>query len=210
MTHLLLLLLLALSRIVLSSSRVLTFLHEISSTTSSLTPLFMALSLTAMTTEDMLFGKFKIPANHVFYRSPMSAAFVNLRPIVPGHVLVVSNRVVPRISELYDDEYVDLWKSVRLVQAMLTKHYNATAFNVAVQDGTSAGQSVPHVHVHILPRIEGDFARNDDIYDELQDWAPRIGDSDRKLKLEVPEDEYRTDRTPEQMADEAAIYKMLL
>lgn len=140
----------------------------------------------------------------------MSAAFVNLRPIVPGHVLVVSNRVVPRISELYDDEYADLWKSVRLVQAMLTKHYNATAFNVAVQDGRSAGQSVPHVHVHILPRIEGDFARNDDVYDELQDWAPRIGDSDRTPKLEVPEDEYRTDRTPEQMADEAAIYKMLL
>ena len=123
---------------------------------------------------------------------------------------MVSNRVVPRISELYDDEYADLWKSVRLVQAMLTKHYNATAFNVAVQDGRSAGQSVPHVHVHILPRIEGDFARNDDVYDELQDWAPRIGDSDRTPKLEVPEDEYRTDRTPEQMADEAAIYKMLL
>jgi diadenosine tetraphosphate (Ap4A) HIT family hydrolase len=35
------------------------------------------------------------------------------------------------------------------------------------QDGPAAGQTVPHVHVHVLPRRAGDFARNDDVYDEL-------------------------------------------
>jgi bis(5'-adenosyl)-triphosphatase len=163
-----------------------------------------------MTTEHMLFGKFKIPLSHVFYRSPLSSAFVNLRPIVPGHVLVISNRVVPRIAELSDDEYADLWRTVRVVQGALTKQYNATAFNIAIQDGRTAGQSVPHVHVHILPRTEGDFARNDDVYDELQEWAPRQEMSERKPKLEVPDDEERKDRTPEQMEDEAAIYQSLL
>lgn len=163
-----------------------------------------------MKTEDMLFGKFLIPAEHVFYRSSLSAAFVNLRPIVPGHVLVVSNRVVPRIGDLSDDEYADLWKSVRVVQELLAKHYHATAFNVAVQDGKEAGQSVPHVHVHILPRTEGDFARNDDVYDELQDWAPRKDITSEKTKLVVPQDGDRKDRTPDQMEEEASIYRSLL
>lgn len=160
--------------------------------------------------DDMHFGKFLISSSHVFYRSPLSAAFVNLRPIVPGHVLVVPKRIVARMEDLMNDEYVDMWQSVRTVQNMLKKHYEATGFNVAVQDGKSAGQSVPHVHVHILPRIEGDFERNDDVYDELQDWAPRKELSQSKPTLDVPDDEDRKDRTVEQMAEEAAIYKSLL
>lgn len=36
-----------------------------------------------------------------------------------------------------------------------------------VQDGPAAGQTVPHVHIHVLPRRPGDFEKNDDIYDEL-------------------------------------------
>ena len=38
---------------------------------------------------------------------------------------------------------------------------------ISIQDGPSAGQTVPHVHVHILPRSSGDFENNDDIYNEL-------------------------------------------
>ena len=163
-----------------------------------------------ITDDSMHFGKFVISSSHVFYRSPLSAAFVNLRPIVPGHVLVVPQRIVARIEELTNDEYIDLWQSARDVQRMLKKHYQATGFNVAVQDGRVAGQSVPHVHVHILPRTEGDFARNDDVYDELQAWAPRTELSQNKPALDVPEDLDRKDRTVEQMAEEAAIYRGLL
>ena len=101
---------------------------------------------------DMRFGKFLIPTNSIFFRGKKSAAFVNLRPIVPGHVLVMPERIVPTMDELTEEEYVDMWKSVRIVQSALRHKYDATAFNVAVQDGRAAGQSVPHVHVHILPR----------------------------------------------------------
>jgi bis(5'-adenosyl)-triphosphatase len=160
--------------------------------------------------QDMHFGKFVIASSHVFYRSPLSAAFVNLRPIVPGHVLVVPQRIIVRTEDLTAEEYHDMWESVRVVQNMLKKQYHATAFNVAVQDGRAAGQSVPHVHVHILPRVEGDFERNDDVYDELQAWAPRHELSRNKPTLDVPEDEDRKDRTSEQMVEEAAVYRSLL
>jgi bis(5'-adenosyl)-triphosphatase len=164
-----------------------------------------------MTAADtMLFGRFKILANQIFHKTEHSFALVNLRPLVPGHVLVVSNRIAPLMDDLHDHEYDDLWKTVRKVQRVLKTKYNCDAFNVAVQDGESAGQSVPHVHIHILPRYRGDLERNDDIYDQLEMWAPREEDSQKKKRLEVPDDSERKDRTMEEMAEEASIYKALM
>ena len=159
---------------------------------------------------DVMFGRFKILANQIFHRTEHSFALVNLRPLVKGHVLVVSNRIAPLLSDLHDHEYDDLWRTVRKVQQALKKQYNCDAFNVAVQDGQSAGQSVPHVHVHILPRYNGDLERNDDIYDQLEMWAPREEDSQKKKRLEVPDDDERKDRTIEEMAEEAKIYQALM
>lgn len=159
---------------------------------------------------DMRFGKFIIPKASIFARTSLSAAFVNLRPIVPGHVLIMPQRIAPLMAELTTEEYTDMWLLVRKVQAMLKQHYGATAFNVAVQDGKAAGQSVPHVHVHILPRKAGDFQRNDDIYEALEEWAPRGDMVKERTIIDVPEDEDRPDRTAQMMADEAAIYQRLM
>ena len=162
-------------------------------------------------TPQQLFGRFIISPDQIFYTSSHSFAMVNLRPIVPGHVLICSTRVIPLLSELNDDEYDDLWKTVRVVQRVLKVKYNCDAFNVAVQDGTHAGQSVPHVHVHILPRFSGDLERNDDIYDELEAWAPRDEKKSSGMsKFDVPEDSERRDRTIQEMAAESAMYKTLI
>ena len=161
------------------------------------------------------FGKFRIDASSIFFRSDHSFAFVNLRPIVPGHVLVSSLRVVPRLNELSEEEYTDLWRSVRIVQTILETHMMdacCSAFNVAVQDGVSAGQSVPHVHVHILPRSDGDLERNDEVYDKLEAWEPNdttTGSANPKKRLHVPEDGDRSDRSAQEMQDEAAIYRKI-
>lgn len=169
------------------------------------------MSNTASSNTQQLFGRFKISSNQIFLRSTHCFAMVNLRPLVPGHVLVCSNRVIPLLSDLEEDEYDDFWKTVRVVQNVLKQRYECDAFNVAVQDGASAGQSVPHVHAHILPRYGGDLERNDDIYDQLEAWAPRDEMvSKGKPKLDVPEDSERCDRTIEEMAEEAAIYQSML
>ena len=57
------------------------------------------------TFSDLAFGpKITVPGSHIFYQSVHSVAFVNLKPIVPGHVLVVPKRSVPRDNELTDEE----------------------------------------------------------------------------------------------------------
>lgn len=151
---------------------------------------------------------------------------MNLRPIVPGHVLVIPEERVATMAELSMEAYIDMWTTVRAVQDVLRRHYaDATAFNVAVQDGRAAGQSVPHVHVHILPRTGGDYQRNDDVYTDLETWAPRPaaqianginenlvddGSNNKKGTLHVPADKERRDRTIQEMTEEATLYRKIL
>ena len=186
------------------------------------------------------FGKFYIPEECIFYRTKLSAAFVNLRPIVQSHVLVIpmidSQAFKTHLCDLSDVEYDDLWRTVRFVQTILNHYFlqnhrdsisttppQRLSYNVAVQDGKEAGQSVSHVHVHILPRIANDFVNNDDVYEELDRWEPReklqqwnrISTTDSSNlkqvhRLDVPSDQERKDRTMIEMTTEAAMYRQIV
>ena len=77
-------------------------------------------------------------------------------PIVLGHILIAPRRCVAKYEDLTRDEK-DAIESLRvsLVKA-LTKLFGAEGFNFAWNDGKLAGQSVPHFHLHVLPRKMGD------------------------------------------------------
>ena len=86
---------------------------------------------------------------------------------------------------------------------------------MAIQDGEGAGQSVPHVHIHILPRNEDCALKGDRIYEELDVWAPRDREGEREGEREKSKEsdlskKERFDRTTEEMAEEANIYRELL
>jgi bis(5'-adenosyl)-triphosphatase len=170
----------------------------------------------ATTTDGTLpFGpRLRIPASHTFAASAHSFAFVNLKPVVPGHVLVSSKRVVPRLAGLTPDETADLFTLAARVAAVLEPHYCAGATTLAVQDGALAGQTVPHVHVHILPRRAGDFARNDDIYGELEkDRGPPVAATAAAAPEQAehlnPDAPRAPPRSSEDMAAEAAVLRAL-
>ncbi len=71
-----------------------------------------------------------------------------------------------RGRDLTAPEAADLALSVRRAQAAAEAHFGASASTVAAQDGADAGRTVDHLHVHVLPRREGDFEKNDDVYDK--------------------------------------------
>ncbi|ETV78011.1 hypothetical protein, variant [Aphanomyces astaci] len=114
------------------------------------------------------FGPYPIRQSEVFYTSTLSVGLVNLKPIVPGHVLVIPKRRVARFLDLDGDEVADLWHAAQHVAKRLQAHYNAEAYTFSIQDGAVAGQTVPHCHIHVLPRHMHDFRRNDDIYDHVR------------------------------------------
>lgn len=125
------------------------------------------------------FGPFSV-ASQIFHLSPsrLSYALVNLKPLLPGHVLVCPARVTPRLSQLSPGETADLFITVQRVAKMIERVYSASALNVAIQDGLDAGQSVPHVHVHIIPRQSNDLqdrGGGDRIYDMMDSEAGNLG-----------------------------------
>ncbi|KAF2226190.1 HIT-like domain-containing protein [Elsinoe ampelina] len=155
------------------------------------------------------FGSFTVTPQ-VFHRTPHSFALVNLRPLLPGHILVCPHRVVPHLSQLSSAEISDLFLTVQKLQPTLKRVFNATAFNVAIQDGLAAGQSVPHVHCHVIPRREGDMddrGGGDAIYAELEGEGGNVGGHLRerqgKSKRKFATDEERKDRSAEVMREEA-------
>ncbi|XP_027112921.1 bifunctional bis(5'-adenosyl)-triphosphatase/adenylylsulfatase FHIT isoform X2 [Coffea arabica] len=118
-----------------------------------------------MDTETYAFGPYKIDPKEVFYSTHLSYAMVNLRPLLPGHVLVCPRREVKRFVDLTADETSDLWLTAQKVGSQLESYHKASSLTFAIQDGPQAGQTVPHVHIHIVPRKGGDFEKNDEIYD---------------------------------------------
>ncbi|KAL1509808.1 hypothetical protein ABEB36_004489 [Hypothenemus hampei] len=108
-----------------------------------------------------------IPGKTVFCVSKYCFAFTNIRCVVPGHVLVSSLRPTKRLHDLTQEEIADLFQLTVNVSRIMETVHNAGSSTVCIQDGPSAGQTIPHVHAHVLPRKEGDFLNNDDIYTHL-------------------------------------------
>ena len=151
-------------------------------------------------TQQIFFGPYKIQPSSIFYESSLCYGLVNLKPIVPGHVLLIPKRVVARCGDMTKDETTDLMLSVHHVGPILENHYKCSAMNIAMQDGPNAGQSVPHVHFHILPRKVGDYERNDDIYEDIEK---------QELNNVFDENIPREPRTVEAMAEEATLLRTL-
>ncbi|XP_063578107.1 bis(5'-adenosyl)-triphosphatase isoform X2 [Pongo abelii] len=113
------------------------------------------------------FGQHLIKPSVVFLKTELSFALVNRRPVVPGHVLVCPLRPVERFCDLRPDEVADLFQATQRVGTVVEKHFHGTSLTFSMQDGPEAGQTVKHVHIHVLPRKAGDFHRNDSIYEEV-------------------------------------------
>ena len=155
----------------------------------------------------LYFGSFLVNPQ-IFHVTPLSFALVNIKPLLPGHVLVSPVRVAPRLSDLTPAEVADLFTTVQRVGRVIERAYKASALNVAVQDGEAAGQSVPHVHAHIIPRKPADLDDRggpDAIYQMMDNEEGNIGKHlEERSKFPAPDpDKERKPRSEEEMEREA-------
>lgn len=100
------------------------------------------------------FGPYSIPESQVFFATASSFAFVNIRPTTQGHCLVAPRRRVARFSDMGPDEVGDLWVTAQKISKLVQECFHTDAASLVLQDGASAGQSVPHVHIHVIPRFQ--------------------------------------------------------
>ena len=87
-----------------------------------------------------------------------ATAFLDEYPVSVGHTLVVPHRHVDSIFELGGEEQASIWSLVADARDRLRQRFDVPpdGFNVGPNDGIEAGQTLPHAHVHIIPRYRGD------------------------------------------------------
>ena len=77
-------------------------------------------------------------------------------PVSKGHVLVIPKRVVAEIFDLNNEEYSSCFNLVKDVKKILEEKFKPDGFNIGINNGEKAGQTVFHAHIHVIPRYSGD------------------------------------------------------
>ena len=84
---------------------------------------------------------------------------LDISPFTEGHTLVIPKREVARFEELPETEALSLMHTMQRVSKAVCKAYGGADYNIQLNNGPGAGQEVPHVHFHIIPRIKSGTSR---------------------------------------------------
>lgn len=111
-----------------------------------------------MSEENCIFCKIladEIPSA-VVYEDDACRAILDNAPAERGHVIVISKKHAANIYELPDDDVSRIFVAAKKIAAAVQKTYSCDGVNVLQNNGAAAGQTVFHLHVHVLPRFDGD------------------------------------------------------
>ena len=116
-----------------------------------------------------------------FCETPKFLAIYNIAPILMGHSLVIPKNHIISLLDLTPDEIQEFMVLGQNVAKILGKAFNVDSFNWSIQERPPAGQTVPHLHMHIIPRVEGDLPSPGDWYPELENkfYSAHIDSSER-------------------------------
>ena len=88
--------------------------------------------------------------------SPLSVAFFDGFPVSPGHALIIPKRHVSSFFDLSQEERQDLLNLADSVKRIVEERYHPDGYNLGINVGEAAGQSIFHVLMHLIPRYQGD------------------------------------------------------
>ena len=77
-------------------------------------------------------------------------------PVSPGHCLIIPRRHIAGYFEATAGEKLAIWQLLDEVKPIIDRKYGPDGYNVGVNIGSAAGQSIPHLHIHVIPRYAGD------------------------------------------------------
>jgi hypothetical protein len=94
--------------------------------------------------------------SRVFLENDLALAIFDGFPISQGHSLIIPKRHVSSIFEIQKNELLGLFNLLTDVKNKLTEQFSPDGFNIGINDNEAAGQTISHVHIHLIPRYRGD------------------------------------------------------
>jgi len=92
----------------------------------------------------------------ILVENELAKAFFDKYPVSAGHVLIVPKRHVVSLFDATKEEMSSIGDLLRTVKVQLDEQFHPDGYNVGINIGAAAGQTVFHLHVHVIPRYHGD------------------------------------------------------
>jgi diadenosine tetraphosphate (Ap4A) HIT family hydrolase len=99
----------------------------------------------------------QIPKESILYKDNYFFIIKDKYPVSPGHCLIISNELRVDYFELSSDEKAHLFNVIDVCKNLIEKEYLPNGYNIGMNCGETAGQTVMHFHCHIIPRYTGDM-----------------------------------------------------
>lgn len=97
-----------------------------------------------------------LPEDRILLADPLAVMIRDAYPVSPGHALIIPRRHVASFFDVTDAERQSLLSLLDGARLKLDAEFRPDGYNIGINDGPTAGQTVPHLHIHLIPRYHGD------------------------------------------------------
>ncbi len=122
-------------------------------------------------------------SDYTFLESDKFLAVYNIAPVLPGHSLIITRAHLTSLMELSEEELYKFVSFSRKAIRILAHVFQTEAFNWTLQEKEEAGQTIAHMHIHILPRKPHDLPEPGEWYPRLMNNIDNIIDSSKRPRL---------------------------
>lgn len=98
----------------------------------------------------------ELPADRIIIANPLAIVIRDGFPVSNGHTLIIPKRHVGSFFEITNEERHSLFELMDEAKQAIDLEHHPAAYNIGINDGPAAGQTVPHLHIHLIPRYTND------------------------------------------------------
>ncbi|MBI4015876.1 MAG: HIT family protein [Candidatus Aenigmarchaeota archaeon] len=139
--------------------------------------------------EKDIVGKGFVARAQIIFENEKFILFYNLKPVFMGHILLSPKKHIPSFLEMGENEVEEMSRILHMATKAVVHTYNAEGFNIALQEGEIAGQSIPHLHWHIIPRTKDESG---EWYEKIEDPSLRVvGTEETKKNVALIKEAWR-------------------
>lgn len=98
----------------------------------------------------------KLDPNRILAEDTLTVIYRDGFPVSPGHTVIIPRRHVATLFEATREEQVALLDALAQAKSLIDRQHRPDGYNIGINHGQTGGQSVPHLHIHLIPRYRGD------------------------------------------------------